>query len=154
MCNFRFSFFELQVLTENADISLKTPELSGAQLLGSSSLLRFRFYRYSNIAINLFEQQPAFSHAKCEPSLKSVRHFMECFIPVISHVRGGTSSRCLDSARFPFAATGTLGKHYLFAFLFSPAIFLSASPDTPRAYEDDVFSYGPEQALKGLFLEV
>ena len=55
MCNFRFSFFELQVLTENADLSLKTPELSGAQLLGSSSLLRFRFYRYSNIAINLFE---------------------------------------------------------------------------------------------------
>ena len=69
---------------------------------------------------------------------------MECFIPVISHVRGGTSSRCLDSARFPFDATGTLGKHYPFAFLFSPAIFLSASPDTPRAYEDDVFSYFPE----------
>ena len=55
MCNFRFSFFELQVLTENADLSLKTPELLGAQLLGFSSLLRFRFYRYSSTAISLFE---------------------------------------------------------------------------------------------------
>ena len=119
-----FIIFLSEVLTGSADLYLKTPELVGVQLLDSSSLLQFRVYRYSSFTTCMFEWPTAFSTQNASPSSKARYNFWSFLTSVLSHGWGGTSSGYLDPARFPFIATGTLGKHYPLAFHFSFAIFL------------------------------
>ena len=102
----------------------KPQNLWGVQHLDSSSLLQFREYRYTSITTSICEWLPAFSTQNASPSSKARYNFWSFLTPVLSHGWGGTSSGYLDPARFPCIATGTLGKHYPFAFHFSFAIFL------------------------------